>query len=49
LTTFTTFCTITALCARFALLIAAFGAFATLFAGHAFVACFGACFGLGFW
>jgi hypothetical protein len=44
-TTLTAFCTITA---RLALLVAAFGAFAALFAGHAFVTCFGACFGLGF-
>jgi hypothetical protein len=47
-TTLTTFCTITTFAARLALFVAAFGAFAALFTGHAFVACFGACFGLGF-
>jgi hypothetical protein len=43
-----TFTTFAALSARFALFVAAFGVVAALFAGHALVACFGACFGLGF-
>jgi hypothetical protein len=47
-TALTAFTTFAALSARFALLVAAFGAFAAFFTGHAFVACFGACFSLGF-
>jgi hypothetical protein len=48
LATFSAIATLCAFTTRFAWLIPAFGAFATLFAGHALVTCFGAGFGLGF-
>jgi hypothetical protein len=48
LATISTFAALSTFSARLALFVAAFGAIAALFAGHAFVAGFGASFGLGF-